>query len=53
MVIAMNAQWMIKYHNRVEFLSWFENEQDYIDAMFVHIIMFNFGVHLDREVLHR
>lgn len=50
MVIVMNI-WMMKYHNRVEFLSWFDDEQEYIDAMFVMIVMFNFGVYLEPSKL--
>lgn len=45
MVITMT--WMTKYHNRPEFLSWFESEQEYVDAMFVILIMHNFGIVLD------
>jgi len=50
MVITMN--WTQRYHNRDEFLSFFESEQDYIDAMFIQIVMFNFGVWLDSDELH-
>lgn len=50
MVITMT--WMTKYSNRNEFLSYFTDEQDYIDAMFIQMIMFNFGVWLDVSVLH-
>lgn len=42
MVIAMQT-WMSKYINRDEFLTWFLDEQEYVDAMFVQIVMFNFG----------
>lgn len=35
--------WMSKYINRDEFLTWFLDEQEYVDAMFVQIVMFNFG----------
>jgi len=45
MVITMT--WMTKYHNRPEFLSWFESEQEYVDAMFVLLIMHNFGIVID------
>ena len=45
MVIAM--AWMTKYFNRPEFLSWFNDEQEYVDAMFRQIVMFNFGVWVD------
>ena len=50
MVIPMN--WMTRYHSRDEFLSFFIDEQDYIDAMFIQMIMFNFGVWLDVDGLH-
>jgi hypothetical protein len=35
------------------FLADFNDEQEYIDAMFILIIMENFGVWLDIEKLHR
>lgn len=41
-MIAMQT-WMSKYINRDEFLTWFLDEQEYVDAMFVQIVMFNFG----------
>jgi hypothetical protein len=44
--------WMTKYRNVSDFLSFFENEQDYVDAMFVHMIMYNFGVYLDHTMLY-
>jgi hypothetical protein len=34
---------------RLEFLAWFDTEQEYIDAMFALVIMANFGVWLDPE----
>jgi len=50
MVITMN-DWITKYRNRDEFLTWFMDEQEYVDAMFIQMIMFNFGVWLDMEEL--
>jgi len=50
MVITMN--WMTRYYNRDEFLTWFLCEQEYVDAMFIQMIMFNFGVWLDMDELH-
>ena len=44
--------WMTKYSNITEFLSFFTDEQDYVDAMFVQIVMFNFGVYMDQSMLH-
>jgi hypothetical protein len=35
--------------NRLEFLAYFDSEQEYVDAMFAMIIMYNFGVWLDTE----
>lgn len=51
MVITMQKTWHTKYTNVKEFLSFFENEQDYVDAMFVQIVMFNFGVYHDASTL--
>ena len=50
MVIPM-MNWMNRWHNRQEFLSFFENEQDYVDAMFTQIVMFNFGVFIDASMM--
>lgn len=52
MVITMNNTWMTKYMNREEFLSWFNDEQEYVDAMFAQIVMFNFGVFIDATMMH-
>ena len=52
MVITMNT-WMMKYNNVPEFLSYFDSEQDFVDAIFIQIVMFNFGVWLDYEQLSR
>jgi len=41
------TNWTYKYRNRPEFLSWFESEQEYVDAMFVQIVMFNYGIAVD------
>lgn len=49
-MIMMN--WMTKYHNRTEFLTWFLSEQEYVDAMFVQMIAYNFGVWLSLDELH-
>lgn len=49
MVITM--EWIRKYHTREEFVSWFIDEQEYIDAEFVMIIMFNFGVWISKDDL--
>lgn len=43
--------WQLQYHNRPEFLDYFEDEQDYVDAMFILIIYQNFGVLLRRDML--
>ena len=51
MVITMH-RWMTKYQNRDEFLTWFLHEQEYVDAMFVQIVMFNFGVWLETDQLY-
>jgi hypothetical protein len=51
MVIPMNPKWMNKYNIRQEFLSFFENEQDYVDAMFTQIVMFNFGEFIDASMM--
>jgi len=45
----MQTQWYTKYQQRDEFLSWFTTEQEYIDAMFALMIMYNFGIWLDPE----
>lgn len=48
MVITMaNTIWYTKYRNRAEFMAGFNTEQDYVDAMFAMLIMFNYGVWLD------
>lgn len=49
MVITMTNSWHQKYRNRDEFLSWFLHEQEYVDAMFAQIVMFNFGVWINTE----
>lgn len=45
MVITMI--WTMKYHNRLEFMAHFDAEQDYVDAMFQMIVLFNYGIWLD------
>lgn len=52
MVITMKNTWHTKYMNRTEFLSWFDSEQEYVDAMFALIVMYNYGVWLaDTDML--
>jgi hypothetical protein len=41
-----------KFLNRPEFLSVFDTEQDYVDAMFIMIVMYNFGQWLDSNALY-
>ena len=41
-VIVMT--WAYKYHIPEDFVSLFDNEQDYVDFMFSQIIMYNYGV---------
>ena len=48
MVITM---WTTKYRNRNEFMAYFLDEQQYVDAVFIQMIMFNFGIWLDVESL--
>ena len=43
--------WYSKYHMPNEFLAWFETEQEYIDAMFVLIIIANYGQWVESESL--
>lgn len=50
MVITMNT-WMTKYTVPAEFLSYFESEQDFVDAIFIQIVMYNFGVWIDIDQL--
>lgn len=52
MVIPMINTWTTKYRNRMEFLAHFDSEQDFIDAMFIQIIMFNYGTWLDKDKLN-
>lgn len=35
------------------FLAHFDSEQEYVDAMFAMIIMYNFGVWLKQDELHK
>ncbi len=53
MVIPMQKTWHTRYNNVTEFLSHFESEQDYVDAMFVHMIMWNYGIYMDHTMLYR
>ena len=39
--------------NRDEFLAHFLTEQEYVDAMFIMIVMFNYGTWLDTDSLYR
>ncbi len=43
--------WYNKYRNRPEFMDNFESEQDYVDAMFIMIVMFNFGRYMRPDEL--
>lgn len=45
--------WTIKYHQRDEFTNWFDSEQDFIDALFILIIMENWGIWLDKDKLYK
>lgn len=47
----MMNTWYNKYMNRPEFMANFESEQDYIDAMFIMIVMFNYGTWLNKDEL--
>jgi hypothetical protein len=49
--MLMNPNWYTKYHMPEVFLAWFETEQEYIDAMFVLIIMANYGQWVEPENL--
>lgn len=51
MVTTMS--WTTKYMNRLEFMAHFHVEQDYVDAMFVQMILFNYGVWLDVDSLYQ
>lgn len=52
MVIMMTNNWYSKYRNRPEFMANFDSEQEYVDAMFIMIVMFNFGIYIDPTRLH-
>ena len=52
-VMNTPTNWYTKYRNRAEFMASFDSEQDYIDAMFVQMIMFNYGVWIDPENLRK
>jgi hypothetical protein len=43
--------WQLTYTNRPEFICSFEDEQDYVDAMFILIIFQNFGILLRHDAL--
>lgn len=45
------SNWHSKYRNRAEFLSWFDTEQEYVDAMFALIVMYNYGVWIDSRAM--
>ena len=51
--ITETNMWQLHYHNRPEFLGYFVDEQDYVDAMFILIIYQNFGVLLRQDMLNR
>lgn len=51
--VVITMEWHTNYHTRHEFLTWFLTEQEYIDAEFRMIVMFNFGVWLyDEQLSH-
>ncbi len=39
--------WTERYQTNQDFMFWFLSEQEYIDAMFILIIMENYGIWLD------
>lgn len=43
--------WHSKYNMPDYFLSWFETEQEYIDAMFALIVMYNYGEWIELDNL--
>jgi len=47
----INPTWYSKYNIASDFLSFFNDEQDFVDAMFVQIVMYNFGVYHDASTL--
>ena len=47
----MYTSWNVKYHMPLEFTAHFENEQDFVDHMFIWLIYSNFGVLLPVENL--
>jgi hypothetical protein len=49
----VTTMWQLNYHNRPEFLDWFGDEQDYVDAMFILIIYQNFGILLRHDMLNQ
>jgi hypothetical protein len=51
MVTTMTTDWTLKYHGDVDFMTMFSDEQSFVDAMFVIIMLVNFGVFLDADVL--
>ena len=42
----LTSSWMSKYQNHPDLLACFTYEQDYVDAMFVQIVMYNFSVYI-------
>jgi hypothetical protein len=48
--LVVIAMWTTKYHAH-EFMTQFTTEQEFIDAMFIMIILFNYGIWLDAETL--
>jgi len=43
--------WRDSYNFERAFLNLFDTEQDFIDAMFMQIVMFNYGIFLVRNDL--
>jgi len=50
--VVITMEWYTKYHTRHEFLTWFLTEQEYIDAEFRMIVMFNFGVWMNTSEMN-
>jgi len=46
------TMWTTKYHTREDFLAYFLDEQEYVDAMFIQIIALNYGIWLSKDSLH-
>ena len=44
--------WITKYHTHPMFLAHFDTEQEFVDAMFIQIVMFNYSVWLKPDKLY-